>query len=288
MLKKKHKIQIVENLQKVIMLTRPQYLHIEEVIGGNRGNGYVERKIPFKKWLATNLVIWPWRKVHGCVDRYVDLQQHLLTRVPLVYPSNFKEIARHIDYVMSLDFDDSFCVLLYGKPGTGKSYYATLIKDYLICKHNSYSDIKEHCIDLVAKEDKKDEDRFNLSSDSDIDINIIDEIDKQISQDDKAEAKARILIDKLKKKKGFIVITTNNVELLSEAITRSGRIDMALEITGFSLEESRAYLKQFNIDKEPPSNLPSKLYKFAKEENKNRHFNFKDVDYDPAKTGKMP
>lgn len=242
--------------------------------GDNSDPSYCQ--VSFKKWLLVNVVAFPAEYIHTKTFGYLQKKVNEYYGAPIVYLKKMKPVFDNINYIFSIRHKDSFCVLLHGEPGTGKSYWAYAFKKYVQDKFGKGVEIRFEELDNYEFASSKNSNYqsprrpINIGSDEDSDfrIYVLDELDLQINGDKQLEGKARTLIDKLKKEKCLILITTNSIEALSPEVKRDGRIDLEIETTGFDVEEASEYLGMFGIKTTPPSLHPGKLYKYAKEENR--------------------
>lgn len=167
-------------------------------------------------------------------------------------------------------------ILMYGKPGTGKSSFALALSKYL-----------EMPLYLISANDIKKE--FFDGSNSIILIEELDLVlksnDTNISQNERINeelenSKIRSLINFIDSiDNGCILIaTTNHIENLNERIIRSGRFDIKIEMKDFLEKQAIEYIEKYDEDPNEIFNIinydhsgsinPSYLQsKFGSEEN---------------------
>ena len=137
-------------------------------------------------------------------------------------------------------------ILMYGKPGTGKSSFALALSKYL-----------EMPLYLISANDIKKE--FFDGSNSIILIEELDLVlksnDTNISQNERINeelenSKIRYLINFIDSiDNGCILIaTTNHIENLNERIIRSGRFDIKIEMKDFSEKQAIEYIEKYDED----------------------------------------
>lgn len=132
----------------------------------------------------------------------------------------------------------------YGEPGTGKTTFALSIANYT--NRNVY------CLNLNAIEDdsKLPQCFQSIPNNS---ILLIEDIDKVFSGRDNVKETSKITFSSLLNcldgafyKHGLItIITTNHIEKLDEALIRTGRIDIKMEITKPTSKEINEYYEIF-------------------------------------------
>lgn len=135
-------------------------------------------------------------------------------------------------------------ICLYGPPGTGKTTLALAIANY--------TKRKVHSLNLNCLEDDS---RLNnlFSFMSDNCVLLIEDIDKIFSGRENVSDKAKITFSTLLNcldgafyRHGLItIITTNHIEKLDEALLRTGRIDLKIEVPIPSSKEVSEYLSIF-------------------------------------------
>ena len=197
-------------------------------------NGTKPKNITFKKF--DNMVLRDSESILEYVDNWLD-------NVPLYH-------ERGIPAKLS--------ILLYGKPGTGKSSFAQALADRIgIPDISLISPEYFYCFD---RNNGPDIDRFES-------IYLIDEIDCVCSsreEDTSKENKQALskLLDFLdnppttyiKAKDGkyynvsVVVATTNYINKLDSAVKRHGRFDKQIELDEFNLEEARKLCDIFGVD----------------------------------------
>jgi SpoVK/Ycf46/Vps4 family AAA+-type ATPase len=163
----------------------------------------------------------------------------------------------HNIFTIINDSTSSFKLLLYGKPGTGKSSIAKVLAAQFTV---------DHITDLSIK--------FNINPAT---VYIIDDVDLLLSgRDGDSNGKKNLanllsILDKAER----VILTTNKVESLDEAVTRPGRINHAFEIGHIDVESAKVIIKMTFADICGLETLPNEvetkqrfsLFNRAKEEN---------------------
>lgn len=136
-------------------------------------------------------------------------------------------------------------ILLYGKPGTGKTTFAIALSKYLqmpiiSVSANSISKEKldfDNCIILIEE--------LDLCCSNTI---LSDErIDNQSQTNESIIRSILLSIDSIED--GCIIIaTTNHIERLDERIIRSGRFDIKVEMKDFTKENAIEFIKKYDED----------------------------------------
>lgn len=147
--------------------------------------------------------------------------------------------------------NSSLKILLYGKPGTGK----TSAFKYIINKSNIRFNIINISSEFINQLNFSVHDMgFNafltngIVRDSDMsNIILLDEIDL-IMDNDPEKILATLTVLSNIPNKTIIVMTTNNYESLPEQFKRKGRVDLALELSDFDTDEYNEYLSLSNVN----------------------------------------
>lgn len=142
---------------------------------------------------------------------------------------------------ISVPYKRGYC--FYGPPGTGKTTLALALASYT--KKNIF------CLNLNSIEDERLASCF--SSIHDNSVLLIEDIDKIFSGRESVNGKSKITFSSLLNcldgafyKHGLItIITTNHIEKLDEALLRTGRIDIKIEISNPGYREISEYMSLF-------------------------------------------
>jgi len=159
-------------------------------------------------------------------------------------------------------------ILLYGKPGTGKTTTAKVVASYL--------NFDLHIINLMSYESEQQLIR-KISGIPRNSVVLLEDIDCSIpsrenlknknpkeenpKKEEKINSKALLgtimnIIDGLLSPEGVIFIgTTNRYEKLDKALIRDGRFDLKLELVGMDYKEAVEMCSRFNISKEILNNV---------------------------------
>lgn len=143
-------------------------------------------------------------------------------------------------------------ILLYGEPGTGKSSIANMIcseynKDMVLI---NMSDFKNMDVDFITS---------TINADDKMYVVVLEDIDCVIGdREQSSDAEMQKNINKLLQfldsssspTNVIFVATTNHLEKLDSAITRSGRFDKILYITNISKDPAVKMCESFGLSKE--------------------------------------
>lgn len=186
---------------------------------------------------------------------------------------------REIYKVRGLKFKTG--ILLYGPPGTGKSSIAAAVADYLNCNliiidSSTFSYINLSSLTASIESD----DHMYVILLDDIDVIFKSRDDNTATSQDKSNiAKLLGFLDSSNSPDNVVFIaTTNHVELLDKAVTRSGRFDKIYEISditpdiaikmcegfGLSYEESKELVDSKNKESINPADLQVEILEVLK------------------------
>lgn len=160
------------------------------------------------------------------------------------------DIIRYPDEyaVMGIDFPGS--VIMYGPPGSGKTYAAEALVDFLGWP-SSYINSATIGSKYIHETSKKIADIFHKAMDSAPSIIIIDEMESFLSS--RSDVGDNIyhteevgeflrLLQKAKEKRVLILAMTNMVDNIDEAVKRRGRFDHVIKVDMPSVDEIEALL----------------------------------------------
>lgn len=149
-------------------------------------------------------------------------------------------------------------ILLHGSPGTGKSSIAAAIADYLDCDLIIIDSATFDKLNLtgVTSAIEADDYMYVVLLD-DIDAILASRSDDNVTTTDKANvAKLLSFLDSSNSPDNVVfVATTNYVDLLDEAVRRSGRFDRIFQIDNISKETALRMCEGFGLDESSSKDL---------------------------------
>lgn len=154
-------------------------------------------------------------------------------------------------------------ILLYGKPGTGKSSTVKATISYL----SDYFEVNPYYLDIGASEERlserlsqiylKSNDYEYMKGDS-LNVVVIEEIDNILpkgrdqltdkAQENKINQLLQFLDGPMSPSNTIIIATTNYKDKLDTALIRDGRFDVKLAFDYFGSEEAKEMCDKFDID----------------------------------------
>lgn len=232
---------------------RENILKLKEMMDNNiKSSGYVN----FSNIISLN-------ERNACIEK--DLVHKSIQ--DSIFVSKYKKI---IDREISSIENDSICILLHGKPGTGK----TSVLKYILKNNDYFKNIK-----FVEKIGNNIMEYLNSTlyksgglvsnNDNDYTLVLFDELDliinksKKDTNEESYESTVKTLLTCLDNlpNKTVVVITTNNYDALPEALKRKGRVDLVLEMNDFDEDEYNEYLTLSNVtDKDVEDLLENEYY----------------------------
>jgi len=137
-------------------------------------------------------------------EKMSERPPHPFVKIPSLLP-----VQKAKEAIAESDMALSFCFLLHGVPGVGKTYIADHLKAERLTELRTPHGLRDAYADTVY---------------------LIDEVDRMLV----SESDVRDLImwlDNARSQGGTLVImTTNNVDVIPEAVLRSGRVTKVLEV----------------------------------------------------------
>ena len=150
-------------------------------------------------------------------------------------------------------------VLLYGKPGTGKSTVvrciSNMFKNPAILVVNG-SDVKASAMEIIyrRKSIPQSETLIVLLEDFDMffnnreDVRNKDNNETNVSKDENMNALFQMLDGVYSTQNTIYIATTNYIDRIDPALIRTGRFDIQIELSYFSKKDSIEYIRKLGMD----------------------------------------
>ena len=176
------------------------------------------------------------------------LSNELANRVDDWFESNFKiGAAISVDTPFTLRLKEiveairvsplqiRYSALLYGEPGVGKTFCVQSLKGCTIRRVNSETLAGLHRSSEASWES------------SDLDVFLVDEVDKLIQDNPKNESVLLQLLDSLAVRKCIVIMTTNYKDRLPPALLRNGRVSEQIEVLPWTKEYAARFCKLHDV-----------------------------------------
>ena len=200
--------------------------------------------------------------IYRYIDNANDIFFKLQSNRPVVETKLLIELHRKLEALSNSKREASLVYILYGEPGTGKTYIAhALSKTLATC---GFTLNENGTSDTYTDEEQDDEGNIRTtvkSSSTTKEIILVDEFDRGLTAKDLGETLR--WIDKKRREPGvrIIFLTTNKTpKELDVALLRKGRVTDCIEVLPWTEVEAKEFCKQKEVPFDYVKNDTGKYY----------------------------